>query len=334
MLSDKLCALGGERKANMNSEERVMRAVHFQGPDRVPIVFFNRDFEQADLILIDVVQHWAGASKDTSEWEFRWEKLDETMGQPKGSLIHTWDEFEKLNIPNPYSPSRFDAVPGLMRKYSGKYYVASLGLSGFTIMTCLRGFAETLEDLYLDRENIERLANVVFSFEEEVIGQLKSYGFHAVFFADDWGTQTDLIVSPALWRDFFKPRYKKQFDWAHKNGLDVYFHCCGQIEEIIPDLIEIGVDILNLSQPNLFNVKKLGERFGGKVCFLCPISYQTTSLSGSKEDIYADAKSMIDNLGRTNGGFIGYIEEYHSIGLTEENYQNCVNAFRDLGRYP
>ncbi|MCX7038134.1 MAG: hypothetical protein NT005_03230 [Spirochaetes bacterium] len=90
------------------------------------------------------------------------------------------------------------------------------------------------------------------------------HGFDGVSFYDDWSTQSGLIVSPTLWREFWKPRYRRQFDLAHGEGLDVYFHCCGAVAELIPDLI-------------------------------------------------------------------GYIEEYGSIGLSEENYQACIDAFHDIG---
>jgi uroporphyrinogen decarboxylase len=120
---------------------------------------------------------------------------------------------------------------------------------------------------------------------------------------------------------------------AHGLGLDVYFHCCGYYYDIIPDFIEIGVDLMNISQPNLYDIEKLGKDFGGKVCFVCPVSYQTTAISGHKQDIYREAGRLIDNLGRFNGGFVGYVEEYHSIGMPDENYQHCIRAFQELGRY-
>lgn len=315
----------------MNSKELVRKAIHMDKPSRVPILLYNKDFEDSDIIMIEVVRHFMGEKRNISEWGFKWERHDETMGQPKEEIIKTWDDFCKLKVPDPYDKSRFAGVRETMTKYGEKYYVASLALTGFTLMTFLRGFSNTLEDIYVDRENIEKLADIVFGAEEDIIRQLKEYGFDAVAFFDDWGTQSNLLVSPTMWRDFFKPRYKKQFDLVHQYGLDVYFHCCGYIYDLIPDFIEIGVDMLNLSQPNIFDIEKMGKDFGGKVCFVCPVSYQTTSLSGTKEEIYADVKRLVDNLGSHNGGLIGYVEEYHSIGLTDENYQNCINAFKELG---
>lgn len=313
---------------------QVKKAIHMNGPDYVPILFFNKDKEQSDVIMIDVVRHFMGANEDTSEWSFKWERHDETMGQPKEEVIKSWNEFDKLVIPDAYEKERFDKVKEIMEFYGDdRYYLASLVLTGFTIMTFLRGFANTMEDFYIERENIEKLADIVFGFEENIIKQLKEYGFHGVAFFDDWGTQTNLLISPSLWREFFKSRYKKLFDLAHENGLDVYFHCCGYIYEIIPDFIEIGVDMLNISQPNLFDIEKMGKEFGGKICFVCPVSYQTTSISGTKEDIHNDVKRLVDNFGCFNGGLIGYVEEYHSIGMSDDNYQNCINAFKELGKY-
>lgn len=317
----------------MTRKEQVKKAIKFQNPDYVPILFFNKDFDQSDIIIVDVVRHFMGNGKDISEYGFKWEREDETMGQPKEEIIKTWDSFDKIKFPDPFDKSRFSNVKQVMNEYPERYYLASLVLTGFTIMTFLRGFTNTLEDFYLEPENIEKLADKIFGFEEEIIKQLKEYGFDGVAFYDDWGNQNSLIISPKLWRDFFKPRYKKQFDLCHQNGLDVYFHSCGYIYDILPDFIEIGVDMMNISQPNLYNIEKLGEDFGGKVCFVCPISYQTTSITGTKEDIFNEAKRLISNLGKYNGGFIGYVEEYHSIGMSDENYKNCVEAFKTYGKY-
>lgn len=318
----------------MRRLEQVKKAISMQGPDNVPILFFNGDREQSDIIMIDVVRHFMGFNKDTSEWGFKWERMDETMGQPRTEVLKDWQDFGKLNIPDAYDKERFSKVKETMELFGAdRYYIASLVLSGFTVMTFLRGFANIMEDLYIERENLEKLADMVFEFEEGIINQLKDHGFHCVGFFDDWGSQTNLLISPALWREFFKPRYKKLFDLAHQKGLEVYFHCCGYIYDIIPDFIEIGVDMLNISQPNLFDIEKMGKAFGGKVCLVCPVSYQTTSLSGTKEEIYDDVKKLVDNFGCFNGGLIGYIEEYHSLGLSEENYQHCINAFTQLGSY-
>jgi len=313
--------------------DEVLKAIHRAGPAYVPIYFFNKDQDQSDIIAIDVQHHFLGPNRDRSEWGFTWERLDETMGQPHSYLLQKWEDLATLQVPDPTTSWRFAGVPEFTRQYSDRYRLASLGLSGFTTMFCLRGFGHLMEDLALAPGRVEALADIVFSFEESLIAELPQFGFDAVAFFDDWGTQNGLLISPRMWRQFFKSRYAHQFALAHHLGLHVYLHSCGQIMEIIPDFIEAGVDLLNVSQPNLYDIPELGRRFGGKVCFVCPVSYQTTAILGTREQIFEDVRLLVEHLGQFNGGLIGYVEEYHSIGMSQANYNACVEAFRTLGRY-
>ena len=313
--------------------EQVRRAIHRQGPDYVPLLFFNQDKEQSDIVVVDVVRHFMGTAEDRSEWGFVWKKLDRTMGQPLKPLMPDWGRLKSLEVPDPSDPRRFAHVPGVMDEYGERYYLASLVLTGFTVMSFLRGFSDLLVDLAEERPEVSLLADKVFGFEEEVIRRLPALGFHGVAFYDDWGTQENLILAPELWRRHFRERYRRQFGLAHELGLEVYFHSCGYIRELVPQLIEIGVDMLNLSQPNLYDIPELGRSFGGQVCFVCPVSYQTTAISGTAEEIYADVRALVEHLGGHNGGLIGYVEEYSSIGMSRENYRACIRAFRQLGRY-
>lgn len=290
--------------------------------------------------MTDIEDHFLGEGRDTSEWGFRWHRADETMGQPEAPILADETTLASYEPPEadrlgPDGTDRFAEAMALMERYgTDRYYIAALGLSGFTIMTFLWGFARVLEDLYVERERMERLADLVFETEERIIRSVPGRGFDAVAFFDDWGTQSGMIISPDLWRDFFAPRYRKQFELCHALGLDVYFHSCGDYLPIVGDLIELGVDLLNVSQPNAYDLGELGDRYRGRVCFVCPVSYQTTSITGSCDEIRDAVAGLIDSLATPTGGLIGYVEEYRSIGLSDENYRCCIDAFRKLGRYP
>jgi hypothetical protein len=313
--------------------EVVLKAVHFDAPEYVPVYYFNRDQDRSDIVALDVQHHFQGPGRDRSEWGFTWKRLDETMGQPRSYMIEDWEDLARLQVPDPGDQSRFGGVDAFNAAYPDRFRLASLGLSGFTTMWCLREFDRLMLDLVGDPDHVQQLAEIVFGFEEELIRRLPRFGFDAVAFFDDWGTQSGLLVSPGLWRSIFKPRYARQFALAHELGLHVYFHCCGQISAIIPDMIEIGVDLLNISQPNLYDIAELGRRYGGRVCFVCPVSYQTTSITGTRDDIFRDVETLVTHLGRFRGGLVGYVEEYPSVGMSEVNYQACVEAFGLLGRY-
>jgi len=138
------------------------------------------------------------------------------------------------------------------------------------------------------------------------------------------------MISPALGRELFKPRYQRQFALAHKLGLHTWYHCCGEFGAIMEDFHEIGVDVLNISQPNVNDIEAVGRRLRGRQCFMMPISYQTVSISGSPDDIRAEAGRLFRHLGTPDGGFIGYVEEYGVMGMSEQNYRACGEAFRCL----
>lgn len=318
----------------MNSKEIVKKAVEMKNPPRVPLLFFNKDIEKSDFFLTGygAAKNFPYIGTNKSEWGFEWEKLDDTMGQPKNPPIKTWDDFDSYIPPDSHATGRFKKMKSDIEGNRDKYIIASLGITGFNMVTFIRGFENTLEDLYFERVNIEKLIDMVFSFEEGIINGFGSYPVDAVGFGDDWGTQKSLMISPKLWREVFKERYKKQFDLVHSYGMHVYFHCCGYIYDIIPDLIEIGVDILNLNQPDLFGIEKIGKDFGGKVCFNCPVDHQTVAIKGTRDEIFEYVKRLNESLGRFNGGFVGYIEEYHSVGMSDENYSNIVEAFESLNK--
>jgi uroporphyrinogen-III decarboxylase len=313
----------------------VKKAIRFQNPERIPLSN-PYDLKSSDIVNVDVVRNFMGPNKTISEWGFEWQHLenDLTMGQPKEALIKNWSDLDAYRPPNPHDPARFDAMKKNREELGDdKYYKANFVLSGFTVMAFLRGFSELLEDMYLERENVERLADIVFGFEEEVIKLLKPQGFDTVGFADDWGNQKSMFISPKLWRDIFKPRYKRQIEIAHECGLDLYFHCCGYIYDIMPDFIEIGLDVLNPGQPNINGIARMGENFSGKMCFACPVSYQTTGISGTKDDIQGEVKELVDHLGNRNGGLIGLLpSDIVGLGADPKNVDYMLDAFRTFYR--
>jgi uroporphyrinogen decarboxylase len=313
------------------SKELVKKAIRFQNPERIPLSN-PYDLKSSDIVNVDVVRNFMGPNKTHSEWGFEWQHLenDLTMGQPKEALIKSWSDLDHYRPPDPHDPARFDAMKKTREELGDdKYYKANFVLSGFTVMAFLRGFSELLEDMYLEREHVERLADIVFGFEEEVIKLLKPQGFDTVGFADDWGNQKSMFISPKLWRDIFKPRYQRQIEIAHECGLDLYFHCCGYIYDIMPDFIEIGLDVLNPGQPNINGIARMGENFSGKMCFACPVSYQTTGISGTKEDIQNEVKDLVEHLGNHNGGLIGLLpSDIVGLGADPKNVDYMLDAFR------
>jgi uroporphyrinogen decarboxylase len=316
----------------MTGKEIVNKAIKMTNPPRIPLLFLNKDLEKSDFHFVNYMQaaNFQYAGTNHSEWGFDWEKLDDTMGQPKNPPVTSWEALDCFVPPDPDDPARFVGMAEDIEANKDKYIIGSLGITGFNLATFVRGFEATLEGLYIERPGVEKLLDMVVAFECGIISHFGKHAVDCISFGDDWGTQKSLMISPGLWREVFKPRYREQFDLVHKLGKHVYFHCCGYIHDIIPDLIEIGADVLNLNQPDLFGVEELGREFGGKVCFNCPVDHQTVAIHGTRREIFDYVRRLKEHLGRFNGGFIGYIEEYHSIGMSAENYRAIVEAFESL----
>ncbi len=102
--------------------------------------------------------------------------------------------------------------------------------------------------------------------------------------------------------------------------------------DIITDLIDIGLDVIELLQPDLLGVERLAKRFGGKVCFCCSVDHQRRAISGTRDEIFSYARFLDDMLGGPQGGFIAYIEDYASLGMSEQNDQWIREAFHTLPR--
>jgi len=308
----------------------VRQAIYFQKPSRVPIWFVNCDQTDGDVMVYHLSLHKEDGSGD-NEWGYHLQSLDDgTMGYPTTLCIPDWESYASFAPPPLREEERMRRLPEFLAQAEDRYLLASLDLSGFTVYTLLRGFENAMQDFLLEPEHFADLMDKIINFENELMTLVARHGFHGIHFADDWASQTGLMISPKLWRTLFKGRYRRQFEHAHQLGLQTWFHCCGNFDAIIDDFHEIGVDVLNIAQPNVVDTASVGRRLRGKQSFLMPISYQTVSISGTVPEIHAEAQRLYGELAANNGGFIGYVEEYGCMGMSPENYKACADAFRKL----
>jgi uroporphyrinogen decarboxylase len=317
----------------------VDQAIRFQRPERIPIVFWNRDQTEGDVLLYHLSRGVPGDGTplanvwdwSTNEWGYRLESMDDgTMGHPTQAVWPELPALEDVTTPPLREAERMHAVPEFVALCEDRYRLASLDLSGFTVYTFMRGFENAMQDFLIAPERFDPLMDLIMDFECQLMTMAARHGFHGIHFADDWATQSGMIISPTMWRSMFKPRYRRQFDHAHQLGLDVWYHCCGNLTDIAADFHEIGADVLNISQPNVVDLDRISNRLRGRQCFMMPISYQTVSIQGTPAEILAEAQRMYQLLATPAGGFIGYVEEYGCMGMSAENYQACGQAFRRL----
>ncbi len=316
----------------MDRKEIVLRAIERRQPPRLPVHYCNRDLQCSDTWTIGVhpAPGFVADPPGLTEWGYVWHSLDQTMGQPEVHPLGDWGAIHTYTPPDPHAPGRLDHIAAEAAEHADRFLRLGIGITGFNVATFLRGFEQFLMDLTLQRELAEHVLDLVFDFENGLIERAADLPLDCVTFGDDWGTQKGLMIAPRVWHEVFKPRYADQFARVHAQGKKVWFHTCGDVYSIIGDLIECGVDVLELLQPDVFGVERLAAEFGGKVCFCCAVDHQRRAISGTRDEIFAYARLLRDELGAFDGGFIGYVEDYASLGMSERNYQWIREAFHSL----
>ena len=134
-------------------------------------------------------------------------------------------------------------------------------------------------------------------------------------------------MSPACWQEMIAPGEKREYDLIHEAGVDVWVHSCGNIQRILPDLTEMGVDALNPVQPECMDIYKLKEMYGDKITFWGGISTQQTLPYGTPEDVAAETRKVTDALSKDGGYIIAPSQEIQS-DVPFENLCALINTAR------
>ena len=335
----------------MNSRERVTRAIDMTGPDRVPITHATlagaaaRYGDRLDDIYArfpsDVVGVGAATSgefgpeigvpsRDT--WGSEWVRYtDEHKGQVTRCPLADSDGLASFQPPNTSSDGIISAVEGALAQNDGRLYTSADGDIIWQRMFYLHGYQRTLEDLALHPDWCADFRDMIVAVMVPRVERLCHLeALDAIAFRDDWGTQLSLMISPELWRSFFKPSYARLFGLARDAGKHVWFHSDGVIDSIIPDLIEIGVQVLN-PQVDFKDRDRLEALCSGRICIQGDVDRQNTLPYGTTEEVREAVRRDIDSFGRHMGGYIGRGELAGDVPI--ENAIALLDEIVEYGQY-
>jgi len=174
---------------------------------------------------------------------------------------------ENYRFPDLSRPELYSHTPAEIMMSRDKFFVAGAGLLFFERAWALRGFVRILTDFYRHPDFAEELLDRLMELNIQVVEGFAQYDVDAIKFSDDYGMQKRLLMGPRIWRKFLKPRLKQMYGEVKRYGKFVMIHSCGDNSEIIGDLIEIGVDILNPTQPEAMDIYDLKGRWGSDITF-------------------------------------------------------------------
>lgn len=264
--------------------------------------------------------------------------------QPLGQDPLTQADIDAFEWPNPDQPAMFTGLQEQAKYWyeNTDYVVGADGIKVGILQTAaqIRGYDKLFLDFAINPEvahaildKISLIINKMYRNYMQAVGNF----VQVVTITDDQGTQNSLLMSPAMFREFIKPRLKSLIDTIKSQAdVKVLMHCDGAILRIVDDLIEIGVDILNPIQTvveGFENTATLKEQFGDRICFHGGIDVQQIMPNATPEEIRLEVNKRIHDLGR-NGGYI--IAPCHNINvdIPVENTLAMFEAAQEFGKYP
>ena len=308
----------------MNNRQRVIATLNHQQPDKIPfeikftqparrkmVEFYGDPDFAAKLgncltwLGTEPANSWTEVSPNIWQDQFgvQWDRtVDKDIGNVCNQLITT-ETLAEYVFPDPDDPSRYAEYDQVLSKSDEAFTLVNLGFSLYERAWNLAGMENLMMAMITDKSFVHALLDRILEFNLAVIENACSFDVEAMIFGDDWGMQTGLQMGRNLWLEFIYPRIKQMYALVKSKGKFVFIHSCGKVDEIFPDLIDIGLDMFNPFQPEVMDVFEMKRRFGDRLSFYGGISVQKTLPYGTVADTKNEVKRLLDVIGK-NGGYI------------------------------
>jgi uroporphyrinogen-III decarboxylase len=240
------------------------------------------------------------------EWGCRFENIQKgIIGEVRTPLLTSWDRLDAVRIPHERLSVDVERVNDFCRQ-TDRFVLSGCVPRPFERLQFLRGSAALLTDLVRRPPELLTLLQRLHEFYLKELELWASTAVDGLMFMDDWGSQHSMLVSPAMWRALFKPIYADYIRLAHDHGKYIFMHSDGYILDILPDLIELGLDAIN-SQVACMGIRAVGQQCAGRITFWGEIDRQQLLPHGSRADVIETVRQMHAALYR-DGGVIAQCE--------------------------
>jgi len=223
-------------------------------------------------------------------------------------VYHPLQDAESINdyeMPNVDAVGRFDLAEREVKQWVNEYAVAGGGDIEETLFEqawYLRGYRQFIKDLYTNPTFVNQLLDKLLKYRVEQGKRLIEIGVDIVRLGDDLGAQTGMMIPLTIWRRYFKPRMRRLIRELRKgSNVYIFYHSDGNIKPLIPELIEIGVDILNPVQPECMDPAEIKETYKDKLTLHGTISIQETLPHGTVKDVEREVLTRVKTCGKSGG---------------------------------
>lgn len=218
-------------------------------------------------------------------------------------------DIDNFKFPDPLAPGRYRDAENLIKKYKDDYLIfGDIEVTVFSLGHQLVGMEKLLIDMMMEAEYVVPLFEACAEFQTQIGLQLIERGVDAIWFGDDFGTQTSLIIPPEIFQTQLKPVYKKMVDCFKAANPDIIpiLHCDGAVADLLDDIREIGFEVFNPVQPGVPGhlPQDMKTNFGDKFAFWGAIDQQDLLPNGTDEELENDIIEKINILGKDGGYMI------------------------------
>jgi len=331
----------------MTKRERVRAAIAHQSPDKIP-TFFHLAPDGLDKYGESLMERYGRADMKRLLGEGKIDyrnALYFSMGNHV-CFLENFPWWDWKDLPPEY---KMEDTPGFipeireyrslevfaecvrnLREYTDAYVLAEVWTSEFEKAYFSRGLEYFLADMAAEPEFAMELLDFITEKNLSLLKEIvKTPGLDGVLLGNDWGSQRDLLMSPTAWRTMLKPGAKREYDLIRGAGLDVWVHSCGDIRKVLPDLCEMGANVLNPVQPECMNIYELKREFGDTLTFWGGISTQRTLPYGTPEEVRCETREVTAKMAE-NGGYIVAAAQGIQSDVPFENICALVDTANEL----
>ena len=294
-----------------------------------------------DMLLTSV--GWANSyyqqeGEYTDEWGIHWRSQEYETAYGKGRYTeiagHPLADDEAIDsyaAPDPNRPELYAEAQRVIDTFKEEYWIVGVTVTTiFEAAWALRGLEQIMTDFLVNPDLVERILDIPDSYHRTAAKRLVRMGADMIWTGDDMGGQNAMVISPEMWRRFFKPRMARFISECKtiNPAVKIAYHSDGRIFEIIPDLIEIGLDVLNPIQPASMDPSEVKKRYGDELCFWGSIDEQHTLPFGTPEDVREEVLQRLRTIGR-NGGLIIGPTHHIQLDTPMDNFWALVDTIRN-----
>lgn len=332
------------------TREQVRAAIHFGSPPRPPLAYslwhnptvFDAHGDAFHALLNDYpddtinvsmpLDYWYAPEDDpTYRYAFGNKSKPEDIPSFAYPVIDDWSELDPFlaEFPTAERPDAADGVRAARAAHPDRYILASWGHYFHQRLAYIRGIQPLMYDFYDAAGALRAIMDRLLDLYRVWARRAAEAGADGIWGGDDLGQQLSLFMRPETFRSLYAPYYEALADVLHQNGLDFWLHTCGNVTQLMDDLIACGVDAVHPIQVGTMDDEAIAKRYSGRIAFWIGMDVQQILPFGTPQQVRDHVRQRIRTFNRPEGGLLLAAGNAILPDTPMENLYAYVKAIRE-----